>query len=200
MNVGPVFGRYIRTGRSRRSGWLWPVSRPVCFFTRRRRPATLPPRVRSADAKLWDFPYRPQFRPFGVLVEVLKRELTRRCVCVCVFVCVYGVCVCVCVWCVCVCVCVLLRTDRILTKIKHLENYVYKYWYGAIANAKLLDLDLLFRVKYFIVIISETLRASEKEIRHTVFVDFDIFNRTASSQKLYSVTLTYFFKVKYFKC
>ena len=32
------------------------------------------------------------------------------------------------------------------------------------------------------------------------FIDFDVCNLAATLLVLYSVTLTYFFKVKYFKC
>ena len=56
------------------------------------------------------------------------------------------------------------------------------------------DLDLHFEgKKTYNFYISETVRANAKMLWET-FVDFDIWHRIMSLQKLYSATLTYFLK------
>ena len=79
---------------------------------------------------------------------------------------------------------------------------ICEFWhlpsYGVIAKIVLHDLDLLFEGHILRFYISETVRASAKNMRKK-FVDFDICHRMVSLRNLYSVTLINILNITPFK-
>ena len=77
------------------------------------------------------------------------------------------------------------------------KNYVYHFWHlpssGIIVKVVLHDLDLHFQGKKWNANISEAQNAK------FYLIYFDICHRTGAFRKVYSVILTYIFKINYLK-
>ena len=109
-------------------------------------------------------------------------------------------CVCVCV-CVCVYLCVtIFTTGHIIAKINNLKNDVYRFWHlpsnYIIAKIVLHDLDLLFEGQKCETSTSLKWIELAHKCLGSVFCEFWYLSAKNNSTKLYSMTLTYFLKVK----
>ena len=84
-----------------------------------------------------------------------------------------------------------------MVKIKNVIIDIDMLSNGAIANVILCDLDVPCQGQVFKM--PETVRASDK-MRDAAVIDFDICHLMTPMKKFYTVTLSHFFKFKYFKC
>ena len=84
-----------------------------------------------------------------------------------------------------------------------IKYYLYRGWYsplnGTIEDVVCGDPDLHFQDEQFLIVNTSEIVQAGTKMRDTTLIEFDICDRMIPLRMLYSITLTWIFKVKYLK-